>query len=176
MPRDPWKYFDGALYWIVVVLSSVLALMGFVTVIFRYVLQASLIWGDEFLRYLMIWLVFLGTALAARHRALMTVDVVIQALPPRAREYALAAVFAVCTLFLIAFGYVSVEFVQRSAGSVSTALRIPMEWMYLVFPVGLGLMAVNTLRAAVGHWQAGRRGGQGQDEEPEQRDSLLVIE
>ena len=147
-------WYDAGLYWAVIVLTAVLAVMGFTTVVFRYVLQSSLFWGDEFLRYLMIWLVFLGGALATRHRALITVDIFTQPLPYRVRAGTTAAVFAVATVFLLALAAVSVELARRSMGTVSASMGIPMEWMYLVFPVGLGLMAVNTLREAVSQLRA----------------------
>jgi TRAP-type C4-dicarboxylate transport system permease small subunit len=146
------------LYWTVILLTAVLAVMGFTTVVFRYVLQSSLFWGDEFLRYLMIWLVFLGGALAVRHRALITVDIFTQPLPHRARSRTAAAVFVVATIFLLTLAGISVELARRSAGTVSASMAIPMEWMYLVFPVGLSLMAVNTLREAVSQVGALARG------------------
>lgn len=152
-------WYDTGLYWTVVVLTAILALMGFTTVVFRYVLQSSLFWGDEFLRYLMIWLVFLGGALATRHRALITVDIFTQPLPRHLRAATAAAVFAVATVFLVTLAWISLQLARRSAGTVSASMEIPMEWMYLVFPVGLGLMAVNTLREALAQLRAMSRDG-----------------
>jgi TRAP-type C4-dicarboxylate transport system permease small subunit len=147
-------WFDTGLYWAVVVLTAVLALMGFTTVVFRYILQSSLFWGDEFLRYLMIWLVFVGGALAIRHRALITVDIFTQPLSPRVRSRASSVVFAVATIFLVALAWIGMQLARRSAGTISASMGIPMDWMYLVFPVGLGLMAVNTLREAIAQLRA----------------------
>jgi TRAP-type C4-dicarboxylate transport system permease small subunit len=142
---------DRGLYWLVCILMAGLAAMGFTTVVFRYVLHSSIFWGDEFLRYLSIWLVFLGTALATRHRALITVDIFTQPLPHRLREYTAAAVAALAALFLLALGAFSLGLVRGSVGTVSASMGIPMEYMYLVFPVGLGLTALNMLREAVTH-------------------------
>src|SRR5512140_2641647 len=111
-------YFDCGLYWLVCLLMTALAAMGFATVIFRYVLHSSIFWGDEFLRYLSIWLVFLGTALATRHRALITVDIFTQPLSHRLREYTAAAVAALATLFLLALGAFSLDLVRGSVGTV----------------------------------------------------------
>jgi TRAP-type C4-dicarboxylate transport system permease small subunit len=69
-----------------------------------------------------------------------------------------AAVFAVATIFLLTLAGVSVELARRSAGTVSASMGIPMEWMYLVFPVGLSLMAVNTLREAISQVREMSRG------------------
>jgi len=145
---------DLGLYWLVGLLLAVLTIVGFTTVIFRYVLHSSLFWGDEFLRYLQIWLVFLSAALAVRHRALITVDIFTQPLSHRVREFTAAAVSGVSTIFLLVLVYFSLELVRRSAGVVSASMGIPMELMYLVFPIGLGLMALNTLRQTAEHTAA----------------------
>jgi TRAP-type C4-dicarboxylate transport system permease small subunit len=144
-------YLDLGLYWLVGLLLAALTIVGFTTVIFRYVLHSSLFWGDEFLRYLQIWLVFLSAALAVRHRALITVDIFTQPLSHRVREYTAAVVSGVSTIFLLALVYFSLELVRRSVGVVSASMGIPMARMYLVFPIGLGLMAINTLREMVAH-------------------------
>jgi TRAP-type C4-dicarboxylate transport system permease small subunit len=79
------------------------------------------------------------------------VDIFTQPMPRRWREYTAAGVSAASSLFLLALAYVSLELVRRSVGVVSAAMGLPMEYMYLVFPVGLGLMAVNMLREMVAH-------------------------
>ncbi len=150
MPRI-LHYLDLGLYWSVGLLLAVLTIVGFTTVVFRYVLHSSLFWGDEFLRYLQIWLVFLSAALAVRHRALITVDIFTQPLSHRVREYTAAVISGVSAIFLLALVYFSLELVRRSVGVVSASMGIPMAQMYLVFPIGLGLMAINTLREMVAH-------------------------
>jgi TRAP-type C4-dicarboxylate transport system permease small subunit len=147
-------WFDRGLYWLVAVLTAVLATIGFTTVVFRYVLHSSLFWGDEFLRYLQIWLVFLGAALATRHRVLITVDIFTQPLPHRLRESVAATVCGLSSFFLVGLAYLSLELVRRSAGSVSASMAIPMEYMYLVFPIGLGMMAINMIREVIAHAMA----------------------
>jgi TRAP-type transport system small permease protein len=156
--------FDRGLYWLVGLLLAGLTIVGFTTVVFRYVLHSSLFWGDEFLRYLQIWLVFLSAALATRHRALITVDIFTQPLPHRMREYTAAAISGVSAIFLLALVYFSFGLVRRSVGVVSASMGIPMEWMYLVFPLGLGLMAINTLRDAARHFAAASAGSPTQAE------------
>jgi TRAP-type C4-dicarboxylate transport system permease small subunit len=168
------RYLDLGLYWLVCAMVVTLVAVGFATVVFRYLLHSSIFWGDEFLRYLSIWLVFLGSALATRHRALITVDIFTQPLSHRLRESVAAAVAALSTLFLLALAYFSLALVRGSVGTISASLGIPMENMYLVFPVGLGLMAVNMLREAVAHAAAAAGPPPTSDEpQPDVPDRLL---
>ena len=159
--------YDACLYWVVVLLTAILVGMGFITVVFRYVLQSSIFWGDEFLRYVMIWLVFLGSALAARHRALITVDIFTQPMPRRMRARVAGIVALASAGFLVYVGIVSLQLVQRSVGTVSASMGLPMERMYLVFPIGLGLTALNLVREAVAHFGAASRNESEHSEESE---------
>ena len=55
-------------------------------VFFRYVLNESLFWAEEAVRFSMVWSVLLGSALVARDRAHIRIDVVESLLPPLARR------------------------------------------------------------------------------------------
>ena len=141
-------WYDKAVSWLLAVMLAVLVAVGFAGVIFRYVLHSSLFWADEFLRYLGIWTVFVGAVVAMRHRALITVDIALELLPWRSKQYVMTAVYAVAALFLFTMVYFSLDLIRRSVGAVSASMGIPMEWMYLVFPIGLGLTGINALRQA----------------------------
>lgn len=160
-----FHYMDKALYWIVGAMMVILAAVGFAGVIFRYVIQSSLFWADEFLRYWDIWLIFLAAALATRHRGLITVDIFISPLPHRARHYLDAAVNVMAVIFLTAMIWYSWELMTRSAGGASAVMRVPMDRMYLVFPVGLGLMTINCLRQVFAHLKEAREGPPASDGE-----------
>ncbi|MBI3007343.1 MAG: TRAP transporter small permease subunit [candidate division NC10 bacterium] len=53
--------------WVMALLIA-MTLLVTVAVFYRYVLEASLIWYDEFASYLLVWLTFYGGVAAAYHR------------------------------------------------------------------------------------------------------------
>jgi TRAP-type C4-dicarboxylate transport system permease small subunit len=127
---------------VLIFLSVSIAAVVFLQVVFRYLLRQPLFWSEELPRYLLIWMTFLGAALAQKHDAHMSITLVVNWLSPRARR----AVRVLGHLVMIGFLGVLVH----SGGLVtsitvhhrSTALQIPMAAVYVALPVGAALMAV----------------------------------
>jgi TRAP-type C4-dicarboxylate transport system permease small subunit len=57
-------------------------------VVLRYVFKHSLIFTEELSRYLMVWIVFLGSALAIRDEAHIRINILVKRLNPTLRKAA----------------------------------------------------------------------------------------
>ena len=115
-------------------------------VFYRYVLDAALVWYDEFASYLLVWLTFYGAVLATQRDVHIEFDTAVRRLAPGLRR-AVEAVSALCTLafhgILFAYGIV----LTRSMGA-ETAISLPwvkMAWVYSVLPISGALMLLFTL-------------------------------
>jgi len=123
-------------------------------VIARYVFQAPLFWGDELARYSYVWLAFVGAAFIAGRRAHVTVGVLDNLLSDRAlrilESFAQLVVAFTC-LALVVYSY---EGLLKTARPKSSALRVPMIWLYGGVWVSFALMAfhsfVNFILVATG--------------------------
>lgn len=127
-------------------------------VFFRYVLNESLFWAEEAVRFSMVWAVLLGSALVARDRAHIRIDVVENMLPQRARrvlDLVLDIVMIVFTVILLVTG---LQFAGRSMMQTSASLELPMWLVYGAIPLGAGLQGLFMLsmlrRPAVPHLAA----------------------
>ena len=70
------------LQWWVVLLLVLMVLLVIVGVFFRYFLNSSLVWYDEFASYLLVWLTFYGTVVASYRRRHIGFEVVVSRLQP----------------------------------------------------------------------------------------------
>ena len=61
-----------------------------VGVFFRYVLDASLAWYDEFSSYLLVWLTFYGAVVVSFRRRHISFETLAARLPPTGRRVAAA--------------------------------------------------------------------------------------
>lgn len=112
----------------------------FIQVIFRYVLQNSISWSEELTRYMLIWTVFLAAGYVLNKGGHANIDLVLTRLSPKMR-----AVVEKCTLLLvmafagiiIRYGFMLMRFGQRQ---ISSALEIPMHYVYLAIPIGGALL------------------------------------
>lgn len=107
--------------------------------------RISVPWTEEVSRYLMIWTVFLGGAVAARSGKLIGVEFVVQALAPRlgrAVKYLSLGLGLVFYALLCVVGWQWVEFGQSQTSPV---LELPLVVINLAMVAGGAVMALNTV-------------------------------
>jgi len=117
----------------------------FANVVLRYFFQSGIFWAEEALRYLMIWIAFIGAATCVRQGTHVSLDIVINLLPSNQRtafSLFLDLVGTVVSLFLFKY---SLDFVihARETHQVSSTMGgVPMYLIYSCLPVGLLLIGV----------------------------------
>ena len=119
-------------------LIMALAVIMFMNVVLRYVGGFSFNWGDEILRYLCIYMAFLGTAAGWRYGTHIGVTLFVEkVLPEKLRKYFRMVADAVALLFMVIityFGFI-LMFKIMDSGQVSAALQLPMYFIYGIVPV-----------------------------------------
>jgi TRAP-type C4-dicarboxylate transport system permease small subunit len=126
------------------VLLSASVALNFANVIGRYFFSASIYWAEEAMLFLMVGCVFFGSGVVAWGGRQIRMDVLIVALPPRAREalnLLSELVLIVTALTIVVFAAPVIrdlyDFDQRSQ-SADIPLFIPQA----LVPVGFALMAL----------------------------------
>jgi len=127
-------------WWSVLLLVLMVAIVV-VGVFFRYVLDASLAWYDEFSSYLLVWLTFYGAVVVSYRRRHISFDTLVERLGPAGRRVA----GPVSELLVLAFQSVLAWYgwVALDAMTFDTAVSIPgvrMTWIYSVLPISGALM------------------------------------
>ena len=139
---------------LLVVLMAFYFALVLTQVFFRYVLNESLFWSEEVVRYSLVWSTLLGAAVVAYQRAHIRIEVLELMLRPAARRvvhFLADALTLAFTLILFATG---VEFVERTIFQHSASLGAPMWAVYAAVPTGAAIEAIFTLAA----WWRGRDG------------------
>ncbi|MEZ5823777.1 MAG: TRAP transporter small permease [Geminicoccaceae bacterium] len=139
-----------AVMFIVATLAIILASAVF----WRYALNNAIPWSEEAAKYLMVWLTFLGAPVALRHGGHVNVDLVVNALSGRPRQFLLLAVnlviIAVCLMLIWQGGL----FAKLGARQVASSFQLSMVWVYGIVPLGgvllLFVAIEHALRALVG--------------------------
>lgn len=124
----------------------------FVNIILRYFFAANTTWAEEFIRYAMIWIAFIGSSICFRRGIHVGVDLLLNSLKGKGKRLLhvyinlLAIVFMG---FLVKFGVDLVMF-SMSTGQITPSLKIKLYWIYLAIPIGAALsifhIAVNTVQ------------------------------
>ncbi len=107
-----------------------------VSVFFRYVLNDSLVWAEEFARFGLVIITFVGTGLGFRKDSHIRVDLVDRLPSPVARTVRLFVLLV--SLAVVAFlALQAVRIMPILANSRSAAMEMPMSWLYAVVAAGL---------------------------------------
>ena len=121
--------------WCGVSTAFVMTVMIFLQVVYRYVLGESLSFSEELARYMFIWSVAMGSALALRTRSHIGVELLVERLPKSLGSYAKVLACVISLIFygmLIWYGF---EMVFETMEQESPALEIPMGYVYLSVPL-----------------------------------------
>lgn len=139
------------------VIAAGLALYQVVT---RFVFGVPSTWSEVITRSSMIWSVFLGVAVAFRHGAMISVDVIQNALP---RRFGLALFLAANLASLLFFSILFWQgwlMTQRVVPQRLAALEVSIAWVYAALPVGSVFILIAIVaaiaRALRGDWSDAR--------------------
>jgi len=111
----------------------------------RFGILMSVPWTEELARYLMIWIIFLGSAVACRRGQFIALEFLVEAAPvPIARMLRVLAV-GISLAFYVLLVWLGWRYVTGNLIERSPVMTIAMEWVYLSLPVSAVLMVVNTL-------------------------------
>src|SRR5690625_7024882 len=108
---------------------GVMVLVIFFPVLIRFVfpclgIQLNFPWTEELARYLMIWSVFLGGALATRRGQLLAVDAIVFALPSLPGRIVKFFAHFVSLLFFISLVFIGIELDRKSTRLNSSHVAI----------------------------------------------------
>lgn len=145
---DKLKKVDKGIEWVQLVLCGLLMFaimwLTFFMVFFRYVLNNSIVWAEEILRYLMMWAVLVGAGLATREDQHVCMDVLQTALErwPKLRAVHYALTRLIVFVFMLYLIGPSMELIEKAGHSTATSV----PWLHksvIYFSFICGIASVN---------------------------------
>jgi TRAP-type C4-dicarboxylate transport system permease small subunit len=137
-------------WWAVCLLAGLVVIVC-LGVFFRYVLNSSLTWYDEFASYMLVWLTFYGTVVADYRRRHIGFELLVDKLAPLARKVVdVAAELAVLGFQFVLFYY---GWVLTERMGDETAISLPwvkVSWISSVLPVTGGVLLLISATRMVG--------------------------
>ena len=125
------EYFCFLLFFAIVII-------GGISVFSRFVFNLSITWAEESIRYLCIWLTWVGAALTVRKDGHVSIDIFISMIR---NKYARAVYYCVSRLIGIVFLCVllgpAFELVAKTRNSMAASIKISFSYIYLAVPVGI---------------------------------------
>ena len=118
----------------------------FAQVVARYILSNSLSWSEELGRYLFVWMTFIGSAIAVRNKLHVSLDMFVCRLPRTLQKFCLLISYVSMIIFTNVVIYGGYKFFIKGSNQISAAMQLPMHYIYIVLPVGGGLILFYLLK------------------------------
>jgi TRAP-type C4-dicarboxylate transport system permease small subunit len=129
----------------VIFLTVEIALVISANIFGRYILDASIYWAEEVVRYSFVWATFMGATCAYKQRALISMSVLTHRLSPKMRwktGFVLDVVMGLFLLISFAFG---TKLTLAVLNQRSASLEISMAIVYICIPLSCLFMLLFNL-------------------------------
>ena len=128
-----------------VLIFALLVLDVFIGVIWRYVLNNSLVWTDELSRLLFVWITWLGLSVGEAHKEHIKISMFTDRLPFRVAHVVniLANLITIAIAAIVAYYVIVVS--NTMAGSMYVTLKVPYAIGYWSIPIGCALYIIRLL-------------------------------
>lgn len=115
-------------------------------ILLRNVFDMGLVWGDQALRVLVLWLGLVGAVVGSRENKHINMDVLLRffAEPAKAASRGIVGLFTVGVCGVMAYHGARFVYLDYQAG-IAAVGKVPVWILELIIPIGFGLMALRYL-------------------------------
>ncbi|MBB5173841.1 TRAP transporter small permease [Texcoconibacillus texcoconensis] len=134
-----------------VIFSSIMVVIIALQVFMRYVMGDSLSWSEELARFCFIWLVYIGISYGVKKQRHIKVDVVLMLFKRKGKLILTMISNVVFLIFALVVIYYGQDIAMRilELGQRSPGLQIPMGFVYMATPIGMGLTVIRLIQQLI---------------------------
>jgi TRAP-type transport system small permease protein len=136
--------FSRILNWAIALSLASMSLLVFGNVLLRYLFNSGITWSEEMSRFLFVWMVFLGAIAALKDNMHLGVDLIVNALPEKAKKvvFVISNLLVLYVLWLLLEGSWKMTVLNMNSSAPATGL--PLSFLY-----GIGILTSISMAAIV---------------------------
>lgn len=140
------KIMDNINQWVKYLVSFLLVVLAILVVLqvtTRFVINIPLSWTEELAKYLMIYIVFLGSGLAMRHNQHIAIDFLLEIVNAKNKQRLQKIVLWISAIFCLVLSYYGAHLTYIVIGQTTPTLQYSMAFAYAAIPLGSFFMLCN---------------------------------
>ena len=142
--------------YILVFVVLVMVVFSFAQVVLRNVFDQGILWGDIFLRHLVLWVGFIGASIASREEKHINIDVFSRLMRGRYKPIAQGIVYMFATFVTYLLMRAAWAFVMDEKEYETILFGDVASWYFqIIIPIGFGLMAIRFALHSIEKWIEG---------------------
>ena len=118
-----------------VLLLAGIFVLGIAQVTWRWILRNPIVWSEELIQLIYVWVCYLGWAIAERKDAHIRITAVMNALPKGGQKWLQAFCHVVCIAFSILMVYYGIRLVGIGASRTAISVKISYGVVYVMGPL-----------------------------------------
>lgn len=131
--------------WYLMLAFTIMTVTYFGQIVLRYVFQTGFQWTEELTRYTNISLVMIGSAVMAGKNSHINVSILQSIVSKSARKWVIIFQQIITAIFFGAAMKISFDMIKLAGTQVSTNMRIPMAYVYGMFPVAFSILVFQVI-------------------------------
>ena len=134
---------DNALEKLLIFFTTIMVLNVLWQVFSRFVLGDPSSFTDELARFLLIWVGLLGASYVSGKNQHLAIDLLATNLPPHRAANLNTFIHILIILFallVMVIGGIRLMYISFILGQISSALKLPLGYVYMVIPISGGLI------------------------------------
>ena len=148
----PLRHIVGIAFFFVIAITGI-------QVFSRYVLNRSLVWSEETVRFLVVWMCMVGVGVSNYDDDHMMLNIVVEKLPIPVQFLVYTIRQALIIVFCVVCSYASIPLLKAAGKDILGAIPVPAYTWRLAGTVGLAVQALYTLLRWFEDLGRFRRGG-----------------
>ena len=128
-------YVEKGIDWITILFFIIIFIVALSQIVMRWIFRDPIVWSEELIRLMYVWICFIGWTLASRYRTYIRLTFLIDALPPIPKkliETVNCFLIIVFSVLMVYYGF-KLAVIGRSGKTVT--LPINFALVYVIIPI-----------------------------------------
>jgi TRAP-type C4-dicarboxylate transport system permease small subunit len=139
------QFLNGAIKYMVGILTGAMAVLVFLQVLFRYLLKAPLDWSEEMSTFAFAWMALLGASIGLRNDEHPRLDIFLKCFPGKLQKTAQLVINLSILFMLLVLLIYGTKLMMAMRMQSTAALGYSVAFVYAVLPFSAAIMIVHVL-------------------------------
>ena len=126
---------------LIITTLGIMVILSFLQVLLRNFFNTGILWGDIFLRHLVLWVGFIGASLATREERHINIDILTRFISKKLVPFVKIIIDIVAVIICIILAKASYVFLQYEIEAETILFKnVPSWYFQIILPLGFALI------------------------------------
>jgi TRAP-type C4-dicarboxylate transport system permease small subunit len=146
-------YMEKGINFMAILFFTVIFGVALSQIVMRWVFKDPIVWSEELIRLMYVWICFIGWTLASRYRTYIRITFIINALPPIPQKLLATVNNLLIIIFSVLMVYYGIKMTRIAAAGGAVTLPISFALVYVIVPITNFIILLYHLADFVNIWK-----------------------